>query len=833
MLKAMDDRPTRLPQVFTDWFRTRGWTPRPHQLQVLDKAQAGLDVLLISPTGGGKTLAGFLPSLVELTSRGERRGIHTLYVSPLKALAVDIARNLETPVREMNLPVRIETRTGDTPHSRRKRQRENPPDILITTPEQVSLLISDPGSAHMLKDLRAIVLDELHSLVTSKRGVLLSLALSRVQSLAPEARRIGLSATVADPDALRAWLTPQGPQKSLAELVLGAAGAAPQIRILKSAERVPWAGHTSRYAFPEVYAAIKAAHMTLIFVNTRSQAEMTFQGLWTANEDHLPIALHHGSLDVGQRRKVEAAMAAGKLRAVVCTSTLDLGIDWGDVDLVIHVGAPKGSSRLLQRIGRSNHRLDEPSQALLVPSNRFEVLECEAARHAAAEGAQDTEYPSVLKLDVLAQHILCRACAAPFHPDQLYGEVKTAWTYRNLTRADFDRAVEFVTNGGYALKAYERYAKLKPWGEGQLRLAHPNLAQQYRLNMGTIIEAEMLKVRLAHVKKRLGKRFVTGGRVLGEMEEWFLSQLSIGDTFVFGGEVLRFEGLDEFGALASRSSASDAAIPSYEGGKFPLSTYLAERVREMLADPKAWPALPAQVRDWLSVQRWKSVIPSPKQMLIETFPRAQRHYMVCYPFEGRLAHQTLGMLLTRRLERSGAQPMGFVASEYALVVWTLRDLSLMISSGRLDLGHLFGEDMLGDDLDAWLAESNLMKRTFRNAAIIAGLIERRWPGREKTTRQTTVNSDLVYDVLRRHEPQHILLRAAWDDAADGLIDVHRLGALLRRIRGQIVHRALDTVSPLAVPVMLEIGKESVYGEADDALLAEAEDELIDEAMRLV
>lgn len=830
----MDDRPTTLlPPVFTDWFRARGWSPRPHQLAVLEKAQAGRDVLLISPTGGGKTLAGFLPSLVELSATRERNGIHTLYVSPLKALAVDIARNLEAPIREMALPVRVETRTGDTPHSRRKRQREKPPDILITTPEQVSLLIADAGAAHMLKDLRAVVLDELHSLVTSKRGVLLSLALSRVQSLAPRTRRTGLSATVADPDALRAWLTPQQSERDLAALVLGKAGAQPQIRILKSAERVPWSGHMTRYAMPDIYEEIKRARMTLVFVNTRAQAEMTFQALWTANEDHLPIALHHGSLDVAQRRKVEAAMAQGKLRAVVCTSTLDLGIDWGDVDLVIHVGAPKGSSRLLQRIGRSNHRLDEPSQALLVPSNRFEVLECEAARQAASEGAQDTEYPSVLKLDVLAQHILGRACASPFHPDQLYSEVTSAWTYRNLTRADFDRCVEFVTNGGYALKAYERYAKLKPWGQGELRLAHPRLAQQYRLNMGTIVEEEMLKVRLAHIRKRLGKRLVTGGRVLGEMEEWFLSQLSPGDTFLFSGEVLRFEGLDEFGALASRSQGGDPAIPSYAGGKFPLSTYLAERVREMLANPKAWPALPAQVRDWLSVQRWKSIIPSPRQMLIETFPRAQRHYMVCYPFEGRLAHQTLGMLLTRRLERSGAQPMGFVASEYALVVWTLRDLSLMVSTGRLDLGRLFGEDMLGDDLDAWLAESNLMKRTFRNAAIIAGLIERRWPGKEKTQRQMTVNSDLVYDVLRRHEPTHILLRAAWDDAADGLIDVHRLGALLKRIRGQIVHRALDTVSPLAVPVMLEIGKESVYGEADDALLAEAEDELIDEAMRLV
>ena len=820
-----------LPQVFLDWFAGRGWAPRAHQLAVLEHAARAESVLLISPTGGGKTLAGFLPSLVELSGKRERRGIHTLYISPLKALAVDIARNLEAPVREMGLAVTVETRTGDTPHSKRKRQREKPPDILITTPEQVSLLVADPGAAHMLGDLSCVILDELHSIVTSKRGVLLSLALSRVATHAPSARRIGLSATVADPDALRAWLVPSGEKP--APLVMGAAGAAPHIRILKSVERVPWSGHSSLYAIPEIYDELKRARLTLVFVNTRSQAEMLFQSLWEANDDHLPIALHHGSLDVAQRRKVEAAMAAGKLRAVVATSTLDLGIDWGDVDLVIHVGAPTGSSRLLQRIGRSNHRLDEPSQALLVPSNRFEVLECEAARQAAAVNAQDTDYPATLKLDVLAQHILGRACAGPFVPDAFYAEIVRAWTYRNLSREDFDRCVDYVATGGYALKAYERYAKLKPMADGRLRLAHPRLAQQYRLNIGTIIEAEMLKVRLASVKRRLGKRVVTGGRVLGEMEEWFLSQLTVGDTFLFAGEVLRFEGLDEFGALATRGGGGAPAIPSYQGGKFPLSTYLAERVREMLGDPRAWKALPAQVRDWLSLQKYKSLVPRADQMLAETFPRADKHYLVCYPFEGRLAHQTLGMLLTRRLERLGAQPLGFVASEYALVVWTVRDLSLWIGGGQLSLERLFDEDMLGDDLEAWLAQSNLMKRTFRNAAIIAGLIERRWPGKEKTGRQMTVNSDLIYDVLRSHQPDHILLRAAWEDAADGLIDVHRLGALLKRIKGRIVHRGLDMVSPLAVPVLLEIGRESIYGEAHDALLAEAAGELIGEAMRLV
>ncbi|MEI7598302.1 MAG: ligase-associated DNA damage response DEXH box helicase [Aestuariivirga sp.] len=820
-----------LPQRFLDWFAARGWSPRAHQLRVLDHAERRESLLLISPTGGGKTLAGFLPSLAEITARGSGEGIHTLYISPLKALAVDIARNLEAPIAEMGLPVIVETRTGDTPHSKRVRQRQKPPDILITTPEQVSLLVADPHAAHLLKGLRTVILDELHSMVTSKRGVLLSLALSRVQALAPEAIRIGLSATVADPDALRAWLVPTGAEP--APLVLGQPGAKPEIRILSSVERVPWSGHSSIYAIPEVYEEIRRAKMTLVFVNTRSQAELVFQALWEANDDNLPIALHHGSLDVGQRRKVEAAMGEGRLRAVVCTSTLELGIDWGDVDLVVHVGAPKGSSRLLQRIGRSNHKLDLPSQALLVPSNRFEVLECQAALQAAEVNAQDTEYPMVLKMDVLAQHILCRACAGPFHPDELFAEVSSAWTYRKLSREEFDKAVDYVATGGYALRAYERYAKLKPQADGTLRLAHPRLAMAYRLNMGTIVEDEMLKVRLAHVKRRLGKRVVVGGRVLGEVEEWFLSQLTVGQTFVFAGEVLRFEGLDEFGALASRSNDREPMVPSYQGGKFPLSTYLAERVRQMLADPSSWNSLPPQVKAWLSLQHFRSVVPKAGEMLVETFPRADKHYMVCYPFEGRLAHQTLGMLLTRRLERSGMQPLGFVASEYALVIWMVRDLSLAVSSGRTSLGRLFDEDMMGDDLEAWMAESALMKRTFRNAAIIAGLIERRQPGKEKTARQMTVNTDLIYDVLRTHQPDHLLLRAAWDDAAEGLIDAYRLGAMLRRIKGQILHKPLDTVSPLSVPILLDIGRESVYGEGHDALLAEAANALIDEAMRLV
>jgi ATP-dependent Lhr-like helicase len=835
-----------LPDSFMDWFAGCGWSPRAHQLELLAKAQSRRSVLLIAPTGGGKTLAGFLPTLVELSERNggtgkklistgrdirRNQGLHTLYISPLKALAVDIARNLEIPVREMGLNVRLETRTGDTPASKRQRQRRDPPDILLTTPEQLALLLASADAPYMFSTLKRVVLDELHSLVTSKRGDLLSLGLARLFALAPRITTVGLSATVAEPDELCRFLVPQPLEgQAHADLVMAQAGAQPSVTMLDTTERLPWAGHSARHALGEIYQQIKRHKTTLIFVNTRSQAEFTFQSLWGINDDNLAIALHHGSLDVAQRRKVEDAMSAGKLRAVVCTSSLDLGVDWGDVDLVINIGAPKGSSRLLQRIGRSNHRLDEPSEAVLVPANRFEVLECRAAIDAVAENAQDTPPLRTGALDVLAQHILGRAVGAPFLADELFAEVRAAAPYTNLARADFDAAVDFVATGGYALKAYERFAKIRRNKDGKWRISHPQVAQRYRMNVGTIVEADMLKVRL--VRSRGATSMIRrGGRILGEVEEYFIEMLSVGDTFVFAGEILKYEALVENEVYVSRSSATDPKVPSYEGGKFPLSTYLAARVRGILADPKAWRALPQQVREWLEIQQWRSLVPKPGDLLVETFPRADKHYLVCYPFEGRLAHQTLGMLLTRRLERAGLKPLGFVANEYALAVWGLSDLGQKIARGSLSLSRLFDQDMLGDDLESWLAESALMKRTFRSCAIIAGLIERRFPGEEKSRRQLTVSTDLVYDVLRKHQGDHILLRAARADAATGLLDIKRLADMLSRIQGRIVHKALDHVSPLAVPVMLEIGRETVYGEAADSLLAEAADGLVKEAMQ--
>jgi len=831
-MSAVADSTSPLPEPFARWFAARGWTPRSHQLALVGHAAQGRSVLLVAPTGGGKTLAGFLPTLIELSvpppgrprlpALRRARVLHTLYISPLKALAVDVARNLEAPVAEMGLDVRIETRTGDTPPSRRQRQRQAPPDILLTTPEQLALLLSHRDAPRLFGGLKTVVLDELHAIHNTKRGDLLALDLARLARLAPGIRRVGLSATVADPAPLQRYLVPQpSGTETNSTLVKGAAGALPDVAILASEEYVPWAGHLARHAMMDVMAAIKRARTSLVFVNTRRQAELTFQELWRVNDDNLAIALHHGSLAPQQRRKVEAAMASGRLRAVVCTSTLDLGIDWGAVDNVICIGAPKGAARLVQRIGRANHRLDEPSRALLVPANRFEVLECEAAREAVMAGELDGERLRDGGLDVLAQHVLGMACSAPFDEDELYAEVVSASPYARLARADFARVVDFVATGGYALKRYDRYAKLRRTPEGRWRIAHPLLAQRYRLNVGTIVEEPMIDIRL----QAKGRPAGAGGRTLGQVEEYFVETLSPGDTFVFAGEVLEFHAIHEDAAYVSRTGAQEAQVPSFMGGKFPLSTFLAQRVRELVSKPESWHRLPDPVHEWLRLQEWRSVLPQPGQLLVETFPRGHRFYLVCYPFEGRLAHQTLGMLVTRRLERLHLRPTGFSANEYALAVWGTRDLA------GVDMSRLFEEDILGDDLDAWLAESNLYKRTFRNCAVVAGLIERRAPGKEKTGRQVTFSTDLIYDVLREHEPDHILLQATYRDAAGGLLDVARLGDMLKRVKGRIVVRRLGRVSPLAVPALLEIGKEMVGLEAREDALAESEEALVADALR--
>ncbi len=797
-----EPRMVQLPPRFADWFAARGWAVHPHQRDML-AASNDPALLLIAPTGGGKTLAGFLPTLVELAD-GSHHGLHTLYISPLKALAADIRRNLGRPVADMALPIRIEDRTGDTSHSQRLAQRADPPHILLTTPESLALLLSYPDAPRMFAGLSRVIVDEIHALAESKRGDQLMLCLARLQRLAPGLRRVGLSATVDDPAAIAHFLA-RNPDPC--RILQADPGPDPDIAMLQCDEPPPWAGGGGRYAIPAVLREVSRHRTTLIFHNTRAQAELFFRDLWLANDDALPIGIHHGSLARDQRQRVEAAMVAGSLRAVVCTGSLDLGIDWGDVDLVIQVGAPKNVKRLVQRIGRANHRYNAPSKALLVPANRFEVVECQAALGAVLDHDLDGEPRGPGPRDVLCQHILIAACAGPFDAGELFTEVTSAGPYSALTRPDFDACLDFIATGGYALRAYDRWQRLV-LKAGRWQLRDPRATRAIRMNIGTITASETLKVR---IKGRMG------GAGLGEIEEDFAATLSPGDTFLIGGEVVRFENLRDMVVEVTRAPGRKPKIAVFSGTKFATSTRLTERILAMFRQPD-WPDLPTPVADWLALQRDVSHLPEQNRLLVESFPHDGLHHTCFYGFAGRNAQQTLGLLLTKRMEDHSLHPIGFVATDYATLIWGLDPVT--------EPALLLSPNGLRDGLESWLGGNAVMKRTFRSAALIAGLIERNLPGRRKSGRQATFSSDILYDTLRKYDPDHLMLQVTREEALRGLVDFGRIEAMLERIGGRIDHVTLDHVTPLAAPMLLEMGKVPVQGAGRERLMSEAADRLM-------
>lgn len=792
-----------IPDVFTQWFSNKSWHLRPYQKQMLVNKDKYKVTLLIAPTGAGKTLSGFLPSLVEL-SECAHKGLHTLYISPLKALTQDIHRNLLQPIDEMALPITAETRTGDTPSHKRQRQRRKPPHILLTTPESLMLMLSYADADTLFGKLKRVIIDEAHSLNTNKRGDFLSLALARLNRLSPNLQRIGLSATVAYPETLGAWLA--GSDES-AHVIKVKAGKKPKIKLVKSKARMPFGGFMARYAIDDIYHAIAQARTALVFVNTRAQAEMLFQHLWEANTQALPIALYHGSLSKEQRRKTESLMAKGVLRAVVCTSALELGIDWGDVDKVIQVGAPKGVSRLLQRIGRANHRLDEPSDALLIPANRFEALECQAAMNAIKQGQLDGEAPQPGAMDIIPQFILNCLCSAPSTPEALYKEVLNATPYQGLDKDDFNKLWQYTLDGGSALNAYERYQRLIKNDDGTYSPANKRVIQRHRQNIGTIVEAGRLKVK----RIRRGNQ----GKIIGEVEEYFAQQLVPGDTFYFAGEVLKFEAIRDMQLHAKPVKAKEAKIPSYAGGQMPLSTFLADGVRDILADPSMWRGLPAQVKEWLGLQQAFSALPRPGQLLVEQFPFRQTYYTLFYTFDGRKANQTLGMLMTRRMEKMGIKPLSFSVTDYGLSVSAINKIS------EAQLTALFQPDILGDELEDWMLQAPMLKRSFRQVAVVSGLTEQRYHAAQKTMKQVTFSTDLIYDTLREHDPDHILLTVARADAERELLDLKRLANLLIRYVGKATLVNLEKVSPMAIPIVLDVRSEQIKGAGAHAMLEQA------------
>ena len=795
---------TTLPPLFSDWFSARGWAPHPHQLTLLAQKDQPAQ-MLIAPTGGGKTLAGFLPSLVEM-GENPAKGLHTLYISPLKALAADMRRNLMRPIEDMGLAIRVEDRSGDTSQTRKKAQRADPPHILLTTPESLALLLSYEDAPRIFAGLQRVVVDEVHALAESKRGDQLMLCLTRLSALCPGLRRVGLSATVEDPPALADYFAPH---PAPCTILTADPGPDPDISMLRTENPPPWSGGGGRYAMAEVLDQVRAHKTTLIFHNTRAQAEIFFHHLWLENTDNLPIGIHHGSLSRDAREKVEAAMVAGQLRAIVCTGSLDLGLDWGDVDLVIQVGAPKNVKRLVQRIGRANHRYNAPSKALILPANRWEVIECQAAIDAARAHDLDGDPRGPGPRDVLCQHIMISACAAPFDADQLFGEIRTAGAFADLTRAEFDDCLDFVATGGYALAAYDQWKRLKQRPDGLWQLRDPRSARQLRMNIGTIQDTDTLKVRMR------GR----GGKPLGEVEEGFAASLVPGDTFLIGGQIVRFESLREMEVKVSRDPGRKPKVAVFMGTKFSTSTQLSARILDLLHGDTS--ALPDHTRDWISLQNSVSQLPRAGRILVESFDYEGRAHSCVHGFAGKAAMQTLGLLLTRRMELAGLGPLGFVANDYATLIWSLEPMKTPAT--------LLAPDGLRDGLDGWLAENALMKRAFRATATIAGLITRNLPGRQKTGRQATFSSDILYDTLRKYDPDHLMLRITRDEAMRGLIGFARIEEMLSRTRARVDHVTLDCVPPFSAPLFLEIGKVPVDGAGRETLLRTEAEKLMQAA----
>jgi len=494
-------------------------------------------------------------------------------------------------------------------------------------------------------------------------------------------------------------------------------------------------------------------------------------------------------------------MVRGDLRAIVCTGSLDLGIDWGDVDLVIQIGAPKNVKRLVQRIGRANHRYNAPSKALLVPANRFEVVECVAALEAVKAHDLDGEWRGRGPRDVLCQHILIAACAGPIEADALYQEMTAAGAYADLTRAEFDACLDFCATGGYALKAYDQWQRLKQLPDGRWQLRDPRSAARIRQNIGTIQDTDTLKV------KWRGR----GGKPLGEIEEGFAATLTRGDTFLIGGQIVRYEGLRELTVEVTRDAGKKPKIATFMGTKFATSTQLSHRVIDKFQQTD-WPDLPKHTSDWLHMQRRVSRLPEPGRLLIESFPHDGREQLVAYGFAGRNAMQTLGLLLTKRMEEEGLAPMGFVATDYAVLVWGL--------DAVIDPAPLFDLAALEAGLEGWLAGNAVMKRTFRASATIAGLIERQVGGQRKTGRQATMSSDILYDTLLKYDPDHLLMQITREEAMRGLVDFSRIREMAERVEDRIDLLRLDRVTPLAAPLFLEPGRVPVRGLADERLLEE-------------
>ncbi|WP_254427025.1 ligase-associated DNA damage response DEXH box helicase [Herbaspirillum sp. VT-16-41] len=801
-----------IPAAVEDWFAQRRWEIFDFQRQVWQAAQQGRSGLLHAGTGAGKTYAVWFgallhaePGLDRIDAPTTTQGLRILWIAPMRALAADTLRALQAPLADLLPHWQAGMRTGDTGSGERARQMKSLPQALVTTPESLSLLLSQADAHQRFSKLDAVIVDEWHELMGNKRGVQVQLALARLRRWRPGMVVWGLSATLGNLEqSQQALLGPEAAEHGV--LVRGEQRKRILIDTLlpPQATRFAWAGHLGLQMLPAVVAEIDASGSTLVFTNTRSQAELWYQNLLEARPDWAGIiALHHGSLDREVREWVEQGLRDDRLKAVVCTSSLDLGVDFTPVERVLQIGSPRGVARLLQRAGRSGHSPGRSSRATLVPTNSLELVEAAAAQDAVAAGRVEQRPVPDTPLDVLVQHLVTIALGGGFRADELLAEVRQAWSYRHLREDQWQWALDFVVRGGQSLGAYPEYHRVRAGEDGVYRVELPAIARRHRMNIGTIVADASLHV-----------QYMKGGRI-GTIEEGFIARLRPGDRFLFGGRVLEFVRVHEMTAWVRRSSAGSGAVPRWQGGRMPLSSTLAHAVLDRLEQAAQGrfdgPEMQA-VRPLLDLQHAWSALPTAQRLVVETLKSREGHHLFFYPFAGRLVHMGLASLLAWRLSRERAATFSIAVNDYGFELLGADK----VEAHRLEPQQalvLFSEERLLDDVLASLNATELSQRRFREIARIAGLVSQGHPGQRKSARQLQASSALFFEVFRKHDAGNLLLTQAQREVLEQELELERLRSTLAELRARTLTLVpLERATPFALPLMVERFREKLSTE---------------------
>lgn len=776
------------------WFKECGWMPFDFQLRVWRAWLEGKSGLLNAPTGSGKTYALLLPAMLhDMQKPDEITGVRLLWITPLRALAREIESAALRAIKGMGINWQVGVRTGDTPVGTRQMQRTSPPGLLIITPESLHVLLSQKGYNTLLGTLQGVVVDEWHELLGSKRGVQVELALSRIKSIVPQVRVWGISATI-------------GNLKQAADILLGRPSGSRHLIVRTSvqkkieiksvfpdtAETLPWAGHLGIKLLDKVVELIKASNSTLVFTNTRSFAEIWYQKLL----EHAPdlagvMAMHHGSISASMRNWVEDQLHAGKLKAVVCTSSLDLGVDFRPVQTVIQVGSPKGVARFMQRAGRSGHQPGAISRIYYVPTHSLELVEAAALRQAIAHGTVENRHPYIRSFDVLIQYLITLAVSDGFYPEQIFSEIKQTYSYSTITPEEWNWVLNFITAGGDALQAYDEYRKVTIQPNGKYVVESRQVAQRHRLSIGTIAADSQLNVKYL------------SGKHLGTIEEYFITRLEPGDTFWFAGRVLELVRIKDMDVLVRKSSRKSGRVPSWMGGRMPLSTQLGEHIRKKLHEVAHGKATDTELQflePLFELQRRLSHLPKADEFLIEQFTTAEGHHIIMYPFEGRFVHEGLAALIAWRLARLKPLTFSLAMNDYGFELLSDQPVPLeqALETNLFETGNLL------HDVQASINAGEMARRKFRDIAAIAGLMFKGYPGKPVRSRHLQATAGLFFQVFQEYEEHNLLYRQAYEEVLDFQLEEHRLRKALQRInRQKIVLKCPEKPTPFAFPVMVD------------------------------